>query len=58
MPDVTDPEAPLPDDPGDEVRRIVEQQYAQHITDVLGEVPRPINWRTLPPKISNTNCSS
>ena len=49
MPDENDPEAPFPDDPGDQVRRIVEQQYAQHINDVLGEVPRPINWRTLPP---------
>ena len=50
MPDTTDPEVPLSDDPGDEVRRIVEEQYTQHINDVLGEVPRPINWRTLPPE--------
>ena len=49
MPDATTPDAALPDLPGDEVRRIVEEQYAQHINDVLGEVPRPINWRTLPP---------
>ena len=49
MPDENDSEVPFPDDPGDQVRRIVEQQYAQHINDVLGEVPRPINWRTLPP---------
>ncbi|MFC6397748.1 hypothetical protein [Luteococcus sanguinis] len=32
-----------------EVQRVVAEQYAQHITDVLGDVPRPINWRTLPP---------
>ncbi|CAN7388254.1 hypothetical protein LJR044_002375 [Microbacterium foliorum] len=32
-----------------EVQRVVAEQYAQHITDVLGEVPRPINWRALPP---------
>lgn len=32
-----------------EVQRVVADQYAQHITQVLGEVPRPINWRTLPP---------
>lgn len=32
-----------------EVQRVVAEQYAQHITQVLGEVPRPINWRTLPP---------
>ena len=49
MPDTTDAEAPLPDDSGDEKRRIVEEQYAQHINDVHGEVPRPINWRSLPP---------
>ena len=50
MPDTTDPEAPLPDDPGDEVRRIVEEQYTEHINNVLGEVPRPISWRSLPPE--------
>lgn len=32
-----------------EVQRVVAEQYAQQISDVLGEVPRPINWRTLPP---------
>jgi hypothetical protein len=50
MPDMPEPEAQLPDGAGEEVRRIVEEQYAQHINDVLGEVPRPINWRTLPPE--------
>lgn len=48
MPDTTDPEVPLPDDPGDEVRRIVEQQYTQHVNDVLGEVSRPINCWSSP----------
>lgn len=33
-----------------EVQRVVAEQYAQHITQVLGEVPRPINWRALTPE--------
>ncbi len=49
---------PTPDDdqptPGEDaaaqVQRVVAEQYAQHITEVLGTVPRPINWRTLPPE--------
>lgn len=35
---------------GDELRRIVKEQYDQHIAAELGQVPRPINWRTLPPE--------
>ncbi|OJV75930.1 MAG: hypothetical protein BGO37_06740 [Cellulomonas sp. 73-92] len=40
----------LPEETGEQLRRIVRAQYEQHISQVLGEVPRPVNWRTLPPE--------
>jgi hypothetical protein len=46
----TPDELPADEDAAQQVRRIVETQYAQHISQVLGEVPRPINWCTLPPE--------
>lgn len=33
----------------EDLRRIVKEQYDQRITAELGKIPRPINWRTLPP---------
>lgn len=47
---------PVPDFPSDlppetvaEVQRLVETEYARDLRSQLGAVPRPINWRTLPP---------
>ena len=50
MPTPDDDQPSLDDSAVAEVQRVVAEQYAQHITQVLGEVPRPINWRTLPPE--------
>lgn len=44
-----DDQAALDESAVAEVQRVVAEQYTQHITQVLGEVPRPINWRSLPP---------
>lgn len=38
-----------PDDIAEELRRVVKEQYDAHVTDELGKVARPINWRALTP---------
>lgn len=47
-PNVTD--AALPPDVEAQARQVAKQAYANDIAATLGAVPRPINWRTLPPQ--------
>lgn len=58
--DQSSPDAPGPDfdgaDLGDlppgveeKTRELAKQAYASDLAAALGQVPRPINWRTLPP---------
>ncbi|MGO2747563.1 hypothetical protein [Microbacterium sp.] len=42
--------AALPPEVEAQARRVAKQAYANDIAATLGAIPRPINWRTLPPQ--------
>jgi hypothetical protein len=46
-----DDDSPVPArEVADQLNRAIRQQYQNEITEQLGTIPRPINWRTLPPE--------
>lgn len=55
MSDITPPEpdefdaAPLPAGVRLEVERLAQAEYVKDLQNTIGAIPRPINWRTLPP---------
>ena len=39
----------LPEQVAAKAKRFAQQAYTQDLAAQLGQIPRPINWRTLPP---------